>query len=130
MSDAVAADADVLHAAMLPFVAPDGSYARNLNTAAAEIGWQPDRLSLAMQELVAQERVLPDHPGGSPEKLANSRWLVVDADTHAGETSDVDEMTVKQLRVYADEHAIDLGDATKKDDIRDAIANAQAGVEA
>ena len=43
------------------------------------------------------------------------------------ETGDlVSEMTVGELREYAIEHNIDLGDATRKDDILAAIAAAQA----
>lgn len=43
----------------------------------------------------------------------------------AGDTP-VARMTVGELREYAAEHDIDLGDATRKDDILAAIAAAQA----
>ena len=43
----------------------------------------------------------------------------------AGDTP-VARMTVDELREYAAEHDIDLGDATRKDDILAAIAAAQA----
>ena len=118
MSDDVAADAEILHAHLVAYVAPDGTYARNLNTAAAEIGWTPDHLSLVMQELCAQERVLPDHAGGSVEKIANSRWLVLDYDGPASAGDDLDAMTVPKLREFAEENGIELGEATKKPEIR------------
>jgi hypothetical protein len=44
-----------------------------------------------------------------------SESVVDDTDPLAGLT------TIAQLKVYADENGIDLGDATKKDDIRAAI---------
>lgn len=141
-------DAKKLHKAMLDSTSGDGVYARNLHTLAGEIGWTPDRLSVAMQELVAQDLVLPMHEDGRADRVANSRWLVLDAeaghpvekftDTDAeAPVTEFDEMTVAQLREFADANSIDLGEATKKAEIRAAIdtflgadPNAQAEVEA
>ena len=59
-----------------------------------------------------------DPPKPEPEVKAE-----VEPDT--GDTP-VAKMTVGELREYAAEHDIDLGDATRKDDILAAIAAAQA----
>lgn len=44
-----------------------------------------------------------------------------------GSVDNVDAMTVAQLKTYADEHRIDLGDASVKADIIAAIKSAEAG---
>ena len=59
-----------------------------------------------------------DPPEPEPEAKA-------EPDLDAGDTP-VARMTVGELREYAAEHDIDLGDATRKDDILAAIAAAQA----
>jgi hypothetical protein len=41
--------------------------------------------------------------------------------------SALDDMTVAKLKAFAEEHEIDIGDATKKDDIRAAIDLALEG---
>lgn len=43
----------------------------------------------------------------------------------ADPVKDVDEMTVAELRAYAKDHDINLGGATKKDDILAAIYDAE-----
>lgn len=35
----------------------------------------------------------------------------------------IDEMTVKELKAYAEENGIDIGEATKKEDIKEIIKN-------
>lgn len=40
---------------------------------------------------------------------------------------DVDAATLPELKAYAGEHRIDLGDATKKDDVKEAVVAALAG---
>lgn len=43
------------------------------------------------------------------------------AQTSAKEPKSVDKMTVEELKAYASEHSIDLGEATKKDEILAAV---------
>jgi hypothetical protein len=127
MTDSLAADAEVLHAAMVPFIGPDGVFGRNLGTVAAEIGWYPERVSLAMQKLVEQERVQPVHEDGRADRVVASRWLVIDAEPSVTDGAPAMTWTVKQLRAYAEKNRIDLGDATKKADIRKRIDAALEG---
>lgn len=61
-----------------------------------------------------------DPPKPEPEPEAKA-----EVGPDAGDTP-VARMTVGELREYAAEHDIDLGDATRKDDILAAIAAAQA----
>lgn len=42
-------------------------------------------------------------------------------DAHGNPAADLDDMTVDEMKAHADERGIDLGDATKKDDIKAAI---------
>lgn len=49
----------------------------------------------------------------------------VGAEPPAEDGPSLDDMTVDQLKAFAEEHKIDLGDATKKADIRAAIDLAQ-----
>lgn len=121
-------DAKQLHAALLAQASADGVFNRNLQPVAAELGWTPDRLSTAMQELVAQDLVLPDHPDGRADRIASARWLVIGdhkpervTPDDADPIVDLDEMTLPQLREYAEGNDIDLGDATKKAEVRAAI---------
>ena len=57
----------------------------------------------------------------------NNKPLIKFVDGEA-ETNDeaepISKMTVEELKVYADEHGIDLGEATKKKDILAAIQEA------
>lgn len=69
-------DADLLLAALRAQAQPDGSFARNLNTVAAEVGLTPDALSVAMSELVERGEVEPTHPDGDPGRRAGSSWRV------------------------------------------------------
>ena len=48
----------------------------------------------------------------------------IDEDEDEDEEKPLSEMTVPELRAFADEHDIELGDATKKDDIRKIISKA------
>lgn len=128
-------DAKSLHKAMLgadpagtPYVTGDGLFTRNLNVFAAEIGWTPDRVSLAMQELVAQDLVLPMHDDGRADRVANSRWLVLDAESSHVErypdadaelpVTEFDAMDADQLRAFAEANDIDLGKATSENGMR------------
>lgn len=72
-------DANELHAAMLNAASPDGVFARNLQVVAAELGWTPDRVSVAIQKLVEQDLVLPTHEDERADRIASARWLVVEA---------------------------------------------------
>lgn len=56
------------------------------------------------------------------EKLKELGHTVVE--TEEGKKTNVDEMTVDELKAYAAENNIDLGEATKKADILAAIKNA------
>ena len=72
-----------------------------------------------VKRLMAKDMVKQfDPPEPEPEAKAE-----VEPDT--GDTP-VARMTVGELREYAAEHDIDMGDATRKDDILAAIAAAQA----
>lgn len=71
-------DANELHAAMLNGASADGVFARNLQVVAAELGWTPDRVSAAIQRLVEQDLVLPDHADERADRVAAARWLVVE----------------------------------------------------
>ena len=74
-----------------------------------------------LQRLVGKRMVeLVEDDPAEPEPEAKAE---VEPDT--GDTP-VARMTVGELREYAAEHDIDLGDATRKDDILAAIAAAQA----
>ena len=66
------------------------------------------------------ERGLIERKPAEPEPEAKA-----EVEPDAGDTPAA-KMTVGELREYAAEHDIDLGDATRKDDILAAIAAAQA----
>lgn len=107
-----------------PYVRRQGDqFARNLNVAAAEIGWTPEQLSLGMQALVADGRVIAAHPSGDPTKIAGSSWLIVGDDQDAPELG---ELGVKQLRALAKDRGVDIKGLKAKDDI---VAALQAAPE-
>lgn len=107
-------------------------FARNLKSAAAEIGWLPDHLQEVMQGLVEDGRVEPAHADGDPARFAASQWRVVGYEPSAPSAADgdaaseLDDLTVPGLKEFAAAHNIDLGDATRKDAIREKIDAALA----
>lgn len=60
----------------------------------------------------------------TPEIAAERAKILVTNDKTGEESVDLDGMTVAQLRDFARENGIDIGDATKKQDIIDAIVAA------
>ena len=67
-----------------------------------------------------QFEYVPDTPEMADEK---AKILVTDAET-GDESFNLDGMTVAQLKEFAKENGIDIGDATKKQDIIDTIVAA------
>lgn len=67
-----------------------------------------------------QFEYVPDTPEMAAEK---AKILVTDAET-GEESFSLDGMTVAQLKEFAEENGIDIGGATKKQDIIDAIVAA------
>ena len=61
------------------------------------------------------------------DKVLGSEWGPIEGSTTKGESPD-STWKVADLKAYADENGIDLGDATKKDDIVAAISDAGSGV--
>lgn len=114
-------DSDALLQHMHETASPDGAYGQNLAVTGGILGWLPERVSGALQALVKDGKVEATHPGEDPKKIFGSSWRVVDMPTAAGDESDLDGMTVKQLRAFAKANDIDLEDATAKPDIRAAI---------
>ena len=64
-----------------------------------------------------QFEYIPDTPEESAEKEKN---MTIDNETNE-ETFNLDGMTVAQLKEFAKENGIDIGEATRKQDIIDAI---------
>lgn len=67
-----------------------------------------------------QFECVPDTPEEAAEK---AKIIVTDKET-GEESLNLDGMTVAQLKEFAKENGIDIGEATKKQDIIDAIAAA------
>lgn len=76
------------------------------------------------KKLVAESPVQFEYVPDTPEEAAEKAKIIV-TDNETGEKSfNLDGMTVAQLKEFAKENGIDIGEATKKQDIIDAIAAA------
>lgn len=88
--------------------------------AGAEIDIPAAEAKKLVAESPEQFEYVPDTPEEATEK---AKILVADEET-GEEGFNLDGMTVAQLKEFAKENGIDIGDATKKQDIIDAIAAA------
>ncbi|MFD4320114.1 hypothetical protein [Streptomyces sp. NPDC058548] len=96
-------------------------------------GNQPEGAILDMDDDDAERRIAAgdcrplDPPkkktGGRPAKTTTAPPAPPAPPGGVGQDVAVEKMTVEQLRAFAAEHDIDLGDATLKDDIRTAVAS-------
>lgn len=76
------------------------------------------------KKLVAESPEQFEYVPDTPEEAAEKAKIIV-TDNETGEESfNLDGMTVAQLKEFAKEKNIDIGEATKKQDIIDAIAAA------
>lgn len=76
------------------------------------------------KKLVAANPEQFEYVPDTPEEAAEKAKIIV-TDNETGEESfNLDGMTVAQLKEFAKENNIDIGEATKKQDIIDAIAAA------
>lgn len=76
------------------------------------------------KKLVAENPEQFEYVPDTPEEAAEKAKIIV-TDNETGEESfNLDGMTVAQLKEFAKENGIDIGDATKKQDIIDAIVAA------
>lgn len=119
-------DSDILLDHMRADGSPDGSFAQNLKYAAAVIGWMPDRLSDAMQALVAEGRVKATHEDGDPTRVAGSSWLIVADDDQVLGDGDPSSLGIKQLRALAKDRDVDIKGLKSKDEIIAALEAAEA----
>lgn len=72
------------------------------------------------KKLVAESPKQFEYVPDTPEEAAEKEKIL----TADGESFNLDGMTVAQLKEFAKENGIDIGEATKKQDIIDAIAAA------
>lgn len=91
-------------------------YAGRTFGAGAEIDIPEAEAKKLVAESPEQFEYVPDTPEEAAEK---AKILTAD-----GESFNLDGMTVAQLKEFAKENGIDIGEATKKQDIIDAIAAA------
>lgn len=76
------------------------------------------------KKLVAESPEQFEYVPDTPEEAAEKAKIIV-TDKEPGEESfNLDGMTIAQLKEFAKENGIDIGEATKKQDIIDAIAAA------
>lgn len=76
------------------------------------------------KKLVAESPEQFEYVPDTPEEAAEKAKIIV-TDKETGEESfNLDGMTIAQLKEFAKENGIDIGEATKKQDIIDAIAAA------
>lgn len=77
-----------------------------------------------VKKLVAESPEQFEYVPDTPEEAAEKAKIIV-TDKETGEEGfNLDGMTVAQLKEFAKENGIDIGEATKKQDIIDAIAAA------
>lgn len=82
-----------------------------------EFSGRPDNEALS-RRIAAGEIIT----GDLAQVAVDNKWAKeVGDENEAAEPKALDDMTAKELKAYAAEHNIDLGDASKKDDIRAAI---------
>lgn len=86
----------------------------------AEIDIPAAEAKKLVAESPEQFEYIPDTPEESAEKEKN---MTIDNETNE-ETFNLDGMTVAQLKEFAKENGIDIGEATRKQDIIDAIVAA------
>lgn len=76
------------------------------------------------KKLVAESPEQFEYVPDTPEKAAEKAKIIVTDKETGEENFNLDGMTVAQLKEFAKESGIDIGEATKKQDIIDAIAAA------
>lgn len=89
--------------------------------AGAEIDIPEAEAKKLVAENPEQFEYVPDTPEEVAEEEAAEKAKILTAD---GESFNLDGMTVAQLKEFAKEKGIDIGEATKKQDIIDAIVAA------
>lgn len=77
-----------------------------------------------VKKLVAESPEQFEYVSDTPEEAAEKAKIIVTDNETGEEGFNLDGMTVAQLKEFAKENGIDIGEATKKQDIIDAIAAA------
>lgn len=73
----------------------------------------------ALSRMITEGEIIT---GDLAQVAVDNEWAKeVGDETEASPPKSLDDMTAKELKAYAAERNIDLGDASKKDDIRAAI---------
>jgi hypothetical protein len=87
-------------------------------------GNQPEGAIVEMDDADAERRIAAGdcRPLDTPKTRKPAKAAPPAPPGGQGEETPVEKMTVEQLKAYAAEYEIDLGDAAKKDDIRTVIA--------
>lgn len=88
--------------------------------AGAEIDIPPAEAKKLVAESPEQFEYVPD----TPEEAAEKAKIIVTDNETSEESFNLDGMTVAQLKEFAKENNIDISEATKKQDIIDAIVAA------
>lgn len=76
------------------------------------------------KKLVAESPEQFEYVPDTPEEAAEKAKIIVTDNETSEESFNLDGMTVAQLKEFAKENGIDIGEATKKQEIIDAIAAA------
>ena len=76
------------------------------------------------KKLVAESQEQFEYVPDTPEEAAEKAKIIVTDNETSEESFNLDGMTVAQLKEFAKENGIDIGEATKKQDIIDAIVAA------
>lgn len=76
------------------------------------------------KKLVAESPEQFEYVPDMPEEAAEKAKIIVTDNENGEESFNLDGMTVAQLKEFAKENGIDIGEVTKKQDIIDAIAAA------
>lgn len=76
------------------------------------------------KKLVAESPEQFEYVPDTPEEAAEKAKIIVTDNKTGEESFNLDGMTVAQLKEFAKENGIDIGEVTKKQDIIDAIVSA------
>lgn len=87
-------------------------------------GAEIDIPAVEAKKLVAESPEQFEYVPDTPEEAAEKAKIIVTDKEPGEENFNLDGMTVAQLKEFAKESGIDIGEATKKQDIIDAIAAA------
>lgn len=114
-------DSATLLAYLQEHAQPDGSFSQNAQTTAALIGFYPEQLSAAFQELAADGSIEATHAGGDPAKIHGSSWRVLDLPAAGAAGDELDGLGVKDLRALAKDLDVDVKGLKSKAELAGAI---------